>query len=221
MKRIISKGLLVGMVVSTVAPFWGKKNIPAQEQKNIKPITAKVTHSFKTKIEKEKYIKEQEEKRIAEEAIKAAQNVKKINYVDMDTPSNNSFKSYMDYRTLSVYSEQGKMQAQSYTDGLTGIIIYDGRYCVAVGSGYTHTLGTYIDLIMENGSIIKCIVADAKSDEHTDTTTRRQNANGSIVEFIVDTKVIDGNVRLMGNFSYLCEDFSGEIKYIRIYDMEE
>ena len=45
----------------------------------------------------------------------------------------------------------------AYTDKKTGFRMYQGRYCIAVGSGYTQKVGSKIDLVMEDGSIIQCV----------------------------------------------------------------
>lgn len=141
---------------------------------------------------------------------------KKVKYVDMDTPSNNSFKSYMSYKCITNRSsKQYKFQQECYT-GNYGIRMKDGRYCIAVGSYYTTKIGKKIDLVMENGVIIKCILADCKANAHTDSTNR-QNPNGSIVEFIVDMNSLHSKSRRMGDLSYCNKKFKGEIKKIRVY----
>ena len=141
---------------------------------------------------------------------------KKVKYVDMDTPSNNSFKSYMSYKCITNRSsKQYKFQQECYT-GYYGIRMKDGRYCIAVGSYYTTKIGKKIDLVMENGAIIKCILADCKANAHTDSTNR-QNPNGSIAEFIVDMNSLNRTAKRMGDVSYCSEKFKGEIKKIRVY----
>ena len=141
---------------------------------------------------------------------------KKVKYVDMSTPSKNGFKSYMSYKCITnTSSKQYKLQQSCYT-GNYGIRMKDGRYCIAVGSYYTTKIGTKIDLIMENGATIKCILADCKADAHTDSTNR-QNPNGSIAEFIVDMNSLNRTAKRMGDVSYCSEKFKGEIKKIRVY----
>ena len=73
-----------------------------------------------------------------------------------------------------------------YSDPLTGIRMSQGRYCIAVGSFYTTKIGQKIDLVLTNGEVIKCILGDCKSDEHTDPTHRFHAVDGSVAEFIVD-----------------------------------
>ena len=137
-------------------------------------------------------------------------------YVSMSTPSNNSFKSYMPYTAITnKSSQQYKLQQIAYT-GSHGIRMVNGRYCLAVGSYYTTKIGKYIDLVLANGTIIKCILADCKANAHTDST-HRQNPNGSITEFIVDSKKLHKKAKQMGDISYCNEKWHGEIAEIRVY----
>lgn len=169
---------------------------------------------FKTKIVKIK------KEIIEEEVIDTQDNIEKQkedNFIKYDTPNNDSFKSYMDYRTLSdKTSLQYDLQQQAYTDSLTGIRMVDNRYLIAVGSYYTTEIGVYLDVILENGTVIQCILGDVKNDKHTDSTNR-QNPNGSVIEFIVDIDVINLIVKKQGDVSYAHEDFEGEIDYIYVY----
>lgn len=137
-------------------------------------------------------------------------------YISMATPTHNSFKSYMPYTAITNKSSpQYKLQQLAYT-GDYGIRMVNGRYCLAVGSYYTTKIGTYIDLVLANGTIIKCILADCKADAHTDTT-HRQNPNGSITEFIVDINKLNKKAKQMGDISYCNENWHGEIAEVRIY----
>ena len=70
---------------------------------------------------------------------------------------------------------------------------------------------------MENGSTLHCILGECKRNRDTDHTNR-QNNNGSVVEFIVNTSSMPSMVRKMGNCSYSCEEMKGEIKSIIVYD---
>ena len=138
--------------------------------------------------------------------------------IENDVPSNNSFKSYMDADTIrSKNTDQYKQKAKYVLDEQTGIWTVDGRYCIAVGSYYTEAIGTYIDVVMENGNTLKCILGECKRNRDTDHTNR-QNPNGSVVEFIVNISSMPNMVRKMGNCSYACEEMEGEIKSIIVYD---
>ena len=138
--------------------------------------------------------------------------------IEKDVPQNNSFKSYMDADTItSRNTDQYKLKAKYVIDEQTGIWTVDERYCIAVGSYYTQSIGAYIDVVMENGSTLHCILGECKRNRDTDYTNR-QNPNGSVVEFIVNTSSMPSMVRKMGNCSYACEEMKGEIKSIIVYE---
>lgn len=141
---------------------------------------------------------------------------KKKNYIYKNTPKN-SFKSFMSYKTITdTSSKQYALQQKAYT-GNYGIRMVGDRYCVALGSYYTTKIGTKFDLIMENGSVIKCILADVKADIHTDATNRITVANGCISEFVVDMSALNRNVLRDGTISSCNKQFRGRIKKIKIY----
>lgn len=108
--------------------------------------------------------------------------------------------TYMRYTCVtSVTSKQYKLLRGSdcYTDMETGIRMVGDRYCIAVGTGYASEIGTKIDVVMESGEIVKCILGDVKSDAHTDSATHTYHVggyvedvyyegDGSVVEMIVD-----------------------------------
>lgn len=150
-------------------------------------------------------------------------NIYLSNYESYDTPTNCHFKSFMDYRTITdKTSKQFNMQDnEAYTDVNTGLRMVNDRYCIAVGSYYTKTIGKKIDVVLENGTIIPCIFAEAKSDEHTDKLTHRQNPNGSVIEFIVDTSLLDNRVIHSGNIESVDDYFKGEIIEIRVEKEEQ
>lgn len=132
------------------------------------------------------------------------------------TPSKNSFKSYMPYKAITDKSSpQYKLQKKAHT-GKYGIRMVGDRYCIALGSYYTTKIGKKVDLIMKNGSVIECILADQKANRDTDSK-KQKAADGSIVEFIVDTPSLHKKAKRMGDISYCSKDFSGEIKQVKIY----
>ena len=137
-------------------------------------------------------------------------------YKTYGTPSNNSFKSYMSYRAITdKNSKQYKLQKKAKTNS-KGIRTVNGRYCIAMGSYYATKIGTKIDLVMKNGKVIKCILADQKANRDTDAT-HRYTSDGSIVEFIVDIDRLPKKVKLMGDMSYAYKGMKGNIKTVRVY----
>ena len=131
-------------------------------------------------------------------------------------PSQNGFFSYMDADCINgVGTDQLKMK-EGYRLDSSGIWTYDGRWCIAVGSYYTTHIGQYIDVVLKNGTIITGILADCKSDKDTDST-RRQNANGSIVEFVVNESSLSSEVKEHGSCAYAYPKWQSEVDHIDIY----
>ena len=140
-------------------------------------------------------------------------------YVTKEVPVSGKFKSWMDFRTLtSKTSPQYLMQNRVAYTGKYGIRMVDNRYCIAVGSYYVSNIGTYIDLVMSNGEVIKCVLADQKANKDTDPTNRYHRCDGSVVEFIVDIDYLDRSARRMGDVSAIGNPFSGSIKDIKVYN---
>ena len=130
----------------------------------------------------------------------------------------NRIKSYMPYTAItSRSSDQWKLQQVAYT-GNYGIRQVNGRCCIAVGSAYTSKIGQYIDLVLENGSVIHCILADQKADKDTNTDNTITEHDGSLVEFIVDAGSLKGNVRRMGDISYAQDNWNSMITQVIVYD---
>lgn len=127
-------------------------------------------------------------------------------------------KSYMDFKMItSKDTPQYKLQHKyAYTDD-TGIRMVDGRYCVALGSYYTHKIGQYVDLVLENGTIIPCIIGDQKDDRDTNASHTIAH-DGSATEFIVETKALSGKTRRMGDIGYAQSDWLSNVVEVRIYD---
>ena len=142
----------------------------------------------------------------------------KLNYRDYTVPITSGFKSYMPYTAItSKSSPQYKLQQIAYT-GTYGIRQYDNRYCVAIGTAFNADVGTYFDLILANGTVIPCIVADIKADRHTDSNNMVTIANGCLTEFIVDSSALNKNAKRMGDISYCNEDWNSRVEKIRVYD---
>lgn len=137
---------------------------------------------------------------------------------DLEVPSKNAFKSYMDYRKVTnKKSNQYKQRLEAYTNEL-GLRMYEGRYCIAVGTYYAKEIGTKLDVFMENGSILQCVVGEFKDDGDTDVNNQQHKDDDSVIEFIIDEKIISKKVIKNGTVSALGGDFEGEIDYIRRFE---
>lgn len=135
-------------------------------------------------------------------------------------PNSGNMKTWMPYTAITnKKSQQYKLQQMAYT-GEYGIRMYDGRYCIAVGTGVASNVGTYVDLVLENGTIIPCIVGDIKANAHTDSmhlVTRRSNCCS---EFIIDKKSLHSMAKRMGDVSYVCDEWNSRVVEIRVYDID-
>lgn len=130
-----------------------------------------------------------------------------------------NFKSYMSYEAItSKSSNQYKLvnSDKAYTNQDNGLRMVDNRYCIAIGSGWGAIIGSHIDLVLENGIIIECIMSDQKSDEHTDENNKVCLSNGSIAEFLVDSKVFNKYKDDSGTVNFI-EGFDSKIIEVIIY----
>lgn len=129
---------------------------------------------------------------------------------------NTSFKSYMDYRTITNRdSEQYALQEGCWTDD-DGLRRYGDYYVVALGSYYADNIGDKFIITLEDGEEFAAIVGDFKADRHTDQTNRytpMQNGGKNIIEFVVDTHTLDDTARQMGDISYIY-GFGGNVRSI-------
>lgn len=124
-----------------------------------------------------------------------------------------SFKAYMDYRCITdTSSVQYEMQQQAYTDE-RGFRRIGDDYCVALGTGITDGCGERFLITLDSGYSFTAIVADVKSDAHTDATNcyvPRGDNSGNVVEFIIDTDCAESSMLSSGNAGYY-DDLSGNI----------
>ena len=142
----------------------------------------------------------------------------KAKYKDYSVPSNSGFKSYMHYGALtSTSSKQYLLQQRAYT-GKYGIRQVNGRYCVAIGSYFNSRIGTMFDLILENGTVIPCIMADQKSDNHTDSSNIITKHNGCLSEFIVNVYALNNETKKHGDISYCNDKWRSPVKKVRVYE---
>ena len=144
----------------------------------------------------------------------------KCYYRKVSIPSYNNMKTWMPYKAITnKKSQQYKLQQISYT-GKYGIRMYDGRYCVAVGTGVTSNVGTYVDLVLANGTVIPCIVGDIKANAHTDSSNLLTKGSNCCSEFIIDKNSINSMAKRMGDFSYACDEWNSRVVEIRVYDID-
>lgn len=144
---------------------------------------------------------------------------KKIKYDLYSVPKYSGYKSWMPYTAItSISSPQYFLQNEYAYTGTYGIRQINGRYCVAIGSHFTDAIGQYFDLILENGTIIPCILADQKADEDTDEDNIFTSWNGCATEFIVDADGLNHAAKRDGDISSCCDDWNSPVVQIKVYE---
>lgn len=133
-------------------------------------------------------------------------------------PSYSGFKSYMGYTLFCTSSNQYKLQQFAETEEKTGLRMINNRYIIAVGSGVYSEIGQYVDLILENGTTIQCIIGDQKADCHTDASNLITYHSDCCSEFIVDMSSLNSTVKQMGDVSYMYEEWQSPVEKIIVYD---
>ena len=122
---------------------------------------------------------------------------------------NTNFKSYTYYALLNKSSIQWKLQELAYTDE-NGLRKIGNYYLAAMGSYYSTTIGDMFRLTTDTGAVFDIILCDAKDDKHTDTRHMYTKSNNCMVEFYVDTTVLNGTIKRMGSIGVLPQ-FNGSI----------
>lgn len=141
-----------------------------------------------------------------------------IKYKEYTMPSTRGFKSYMSYKAItSTSSPQYKLQSTYAYTGKYGIRQVDDRYCIAIGTFSGASIGTYVDLVLKNGTVIPCIIGDFKANAHTDSRNM-MTSNGCVSEFIVDTGSFNTTAKKMGDASYCNDSWKNPVKSIKVYD---
>ena len=145
----------------------------------------------------------------------------KQEYRIVNVPSHRDFKSYMGYNCIKSWYQKD-LQGIAYT-GDYGIRMYDGRYCVAVGTACNAQVGDYGALVLENGVEIPIVIGDIKADRDTDSNNLVTSANGCVSEFIVDKSLLPYAVRNSdgtgsGSISSCKEEWQSPVIQIKIFD---
>lgn len=142
-----------------------------------------------------------------------------IGYTSYDVPNTSGFKSFMDYRAITDKSSaQYRLQNEYAETGDYGIRMVNGRYCIAVGSYFTDDIGQYIDLILENGTVIPCVLSDQKANAHTDSNNIVTVHSGCASEFVVDTPRLNNEAKIRGDMSYSTDNWNSRVVMIKVYN---
>lgn len=132
-----------------------------------------------------------------------------------------SWKTYMSYKCITCrVSKQWELQQKAYTDK-HGLRKYDGRYMIAVGTPYGK-VGDYVDVELENGDILECVIGDSKGDRdyHLVYDEKGRVLSYNVVEFIADTPLLDKKAKNWGDISQI-DGFAGNVVSIVKEDEDE
>lgn len=130
-------------------------------------------------------------------------------------PKTTGRKSYEYYTALRAY-RQADLQEIAFTDS-EGFRKVNGRYCVAVGTGVSSSVGTYFDIVLRNGTVINCIVGDIKANKDTMSNNIITAHNGCASEFIVSHD-LRSDLRRLGNVSTRVSEWDSPVDYFIVYD---
>ena len=139
-------------------------------------------------------------------------------------PNYRGTKKFENYTAItSKNSDQYKLvnDPEAYTDE-NGFRRIKGLYMIAVGFGICWTIGTYIDVILENGTVIHCIMGDAKSTQHTDPDTDNVftsvNSNWCCSEFLVKQSLLPARVNNAGDCSKLIPAWNSKVVQFKVFN---
>lgn len=136
---------------------------------------------------------------------------------DYSIPSYSGFKSYMDYRSITTKTSPAYTLSYNGYTGNEGIRMYNGRYLIAIGMHFNASVGDYVDLTLENGTVIKGIIGDRKSWRDTEASMLF-TSNGCMSEFIVQEEYLSSLVKHKGNISFANENWDSPVVSVKIYD---
>lgn len=136
------------------------------------------------------------------------------------TPSNSNFKAYMDYNTITCKTSKQYALQRMATTTPNGFRIYNGRYCIAIGTGYDASVGTYVDVELSNGTVLQCVVGDIKRNVDTYADNKQCRHNNSVVEFIVDDDKLNSAIKNAGS-AHALKELSGDVVSLTRYTDED
>ena len=150
-----------------------------------------------------------------------------IPYVVKDVEKGHPFKpmtGYWAYNAKGTAQHALQKVARSADNGIRVVTDPLGvdRYCVALGTywagGHPEHIGRCMDVIMVNGAVLPCVLADVKKQEDTKGGKNRYGKiNNDILEFIVDEKYLPKEV--YGDIQDVGEEFRGDVVHIIVYDL--
>lgn len=186
---------MIGIIISMVLVFgyliW-------QVNRNLEPIVIEVINPIYTET-----IQETDQILTEYTAAGSGSEIGASEYISMGLPeeADGSFKTYMDYKTITdKSSKQWHLQQLAYTDS-EGFRKFNNNYLVAIGTYYADEVGKEFRVTLDSGMVFYAMVGDIKQDIHTDANNQYVTMNGNIIEFIVDIDKLDELTKKLGNVS--------------------
>lgn len=143
-------------------------------------------------------------------------------YLKMELPKHISTESklFTDYRFYNVEGTPHKrLQERAWTDE-NGLRRFNDDYIVAMGSYYSTSIGDRFKIFLDTGRSFTVIFGDGKWDidcdernMYTPTTNYDGEIVGNLLEFIVDSSVLDSDVYRYGSLEYM-DSFKGNVEAI-------
>lgn len=155
----------------------------------------------KKKAEEELEIHKENEEEVEKERIKLLVSRGTRRAVNR---KNTNMKTYMDFKKITSKSSlQYKLQQlpEVYTDE-EGFRKIGDKFIVAIGTYFNCGVGSNIIVELDSGRVFEAVVGDIKANRDTDNENLSHRTDGSVLEFLVDTKKLDSLSRKMGNVSY-------------------
>ena len=125
----------------------------------------------------------------------------------------NTTKTVLPYKAFGKNTNQAKLQSLCQTNEV-GLRVYDGRFTIAIGTYFNTAIGQYFDLVLENGTVIPCIMGDLKADIHTDCRGLFTEASGCMTEFIVDRTYLPNK----NSATYCYEEWNSKVVNVIVYN---
>ena len=164
-----------------------------------------------------------------DEAQKAVEEiVEEVEKITYDIPSSfvhpvtGKTVSYKGGKTIErtgkiTYGDAGDINRMASPDQ-DGFMKLDNRYLIAVGSRFDTVPGQYMDLVLENGVVIPCIMGDLKADQDTDSTNTFTYHSRCCSEFIIDEDSIRTDIYERGNASLKTSRWDSPVMSVIVYD---
>ena len=97
------------------------------------------------------------------------------------------------------------------------------RYCIAMepawAGGTSKDIGRCVDLVMQSGEILHCVLADTKKVENSKDRAGVYGKHGELAEFLVDGTKLNPAAKRSGTVSSIGGAFAEEATEVRVLDM--